>query len=53
MVRSTRYKYNSYKAGEPREMLIDMDKDPGEMKNLAVLDEYRDIIREHRNMLNE
>ena len=53
MVRSARYKYNLYRGGEPREMLIDMEKDAGEMKNLATLDEYEDVIETHRGMLYE
>ena len=53
MVRSNRYKYNLYKGGEPREMLIDMDIDPGEMKNLVALEEYEDVLQEHRRMLGD
>jgi len=53
MVRSDRYKYCQYKGGEPREMLIDMENDPGEMKNLAGMEEYGNILAVHRNMLYE
>ncbi len=53
MVRSARYKYCLYKGGEPREMLIDMEKDPGEMKNLATLYEFGDVMEAHRSMLYE
>ena len=53
MVRSAHYKYCLYKGGEPREMLIDMVEDPGEMKNLAGMKEYEDVMAEHRSMLNE
>jgi choline-sulfatase len=53
MVRSSRYKYNLYSGGEPREMLIDMEKDPGEMKNLATREGYVDILEEHRRMLGD
>jgi arylsulfatase A-like enzyme len=53
MVRSAKYKYCQYKGGEPREMLIDMDQDPGEMRNLATLDQYRDVLEVHRGMLYE
>ena len=53
MVRSARYKYCQYKGGEPREMLIDMEKDPGEMKNLAGIQEYENVLAEHRRMLDE
>jgi arylsulfatase A-like enzyme len=51
MVRSARYKYCQFKGGEPREMLIDMEKDPGEMKNLAGMDVYENVLEEHRSML--
>jgi hypothetical protein len=34
-------------------MLIDMEKDPGEMKNLAGLAGYEDVLAIHRNMLDE
>jgi choline-sulfatase len=53
MVRSARYKYCRFKGGEPNEMLIDMEKDPGEMKNLAGIEEYEDVLAEHHSMLNE
>ena len=53
MVRSGRYKYCQFKGGEPREMLIDMEKDPGEMKNLAGLEEYKDVLEDHRSILYE
>lgn len=53
MVRSARYKYCQYKGGEPREMLIDMEKDPGEMKNLAGIQEYENVLAGHRRMLDE
>ncbi len=53
MVRSARYKYNLYYEGAPGEMLIDMQEDPGELKNLALQDQYIDILRLHRGMLQE
>ncbi|MCU0247026.1 MAG: sulfatase-like hydrolase/transferase [Bryobacter sp.] len=34
-VRGQRYKYSVWDRGENREMLIDLKKDPGEMRNLA------------------
>ena len=51
MVRSDRYKYCIYDHGKSRESLIDMQADPGEMKNLARRAEYRDILTKHRNHL--
>jgi choline-sulfatase len=53
MVRSARYKYNIYKRGEPREMLLDMEDDPGEMKNLARDGEYQEVLMDHRRMVHE
>ncbi len=51
MLRTERYKYCVYTTGEPRESLVDMEKDPGEMRNLAVLPEYKDIVIRHRRFL--
>ena len=51
IVRSDRYKYILYKKGQNREMLFDMKKDPGEMVNLATNPDYRDILGEHRKLL--
>ena len=51
MVRTARYKYCWYKNGNPRDMLIDMEDDPGEMKNLAVDPKYAPVIAEHRELL--
>ena len=53
MVRSAKYKYNIYKGGEPREMLLHMVEDPGEMKNLALDEGYSDILMAHRRMVHE
>jgi arylsulfatase A-like enzyme len=53
MVRSRRYKYCIYSEGRRRESLVDMEKDPGEMENLAESDAYRDILQRHRGMLAE
>jgi arylsulfatase A-like enzyme len=51
MVRSRRYKYCIYSEGRRRESLVDMEKDPGEMENLAENSAYRDILESHRGML--
>ena len=53
MLRTERYKYCVYTTGEPRESLVDMKKDPGEMRNLAVLPEYKDIVVRHRRFLQQ
>lgn len=53
MLRSKRYKYWIYDEGEQRESLFDIDKDPGEMKDLATLPEYKDLLSKHRRYLKE
>jgi hypothetical protein len=53
MVRSQRYKYCVYDMGTQRESLVDMQKDPGEMVNVAGDAGYRDILLRHRAMLAE
>jgi arylsulfatase A-like enzyme len=50
---SDRYKYAVYDRGQPREMLIDLENDPGEMRNLAVKSEYEAIVRRHRELLQQ
>lgn len=51
MVRSDRYKYCVYSKGERRESLIDMENDPGEMRNLAGSELHRPILEQHREYL--
>lgn len=51
MVRSARYKYCVYNWGKYREQLFDLKADPGEMLNLAVEAQYRDVLAEHRKLL--
>ena len=48
---SKSYKYTVYNHGQPREMLTDLEADPGEMKNLAVDARYRKTLAEHRRWL--
>lgn len=50
-VRSPRYRYVLYNAGRNREMLYDMEADPGETRNLAVESRYHDELLRHRDML--
>ena len=47
MVRSARYKYCVYNWGKYREQLFDLKADPGEMLNLAVEAQYRDVLSVH------
>jgi choline-sulfatase len=51
MVRSDRYKYCVYSEGQRRESLVDMENDPGEMKNLAQEAAYRKTLKQHRQYL--
>lgn len=53
MVRSQRYKYCVYSQGKRRESLVDMEKDPGEMVNLAGDGRLRKVLDRHRAMLAE
>ena len=48
MVEGERYKYMLYDSGADREQLIDLEKDPGEMKNMATDPDYGDILSEYR-----
>ncbi len=51
MVRSERYKYCVYSEGQRRESLVDMESDPGEMKNLAEDPAHRQTLSQHRDYL--
>ena len=53
MIRTARYKYVTFSHGQRPEMLFDLETDPGETKNLAYLASYREVLVEHRNLLNE
>jgi arylsulfatase A-like enzyme len=53
MVRSARFKYCAYDTGNQRESLFDVERDPGEMVNLAGQAAYRDALAQHRRFLAE
>jgi len=53
MLRTARFKYCLYNEGENRESLVDLQKDPGEMINLAGNPEYKEILNRHRSYLLE
>jgi choline-sulfatase len=53
MVRSGRYKYCAYDLGTRRESLVDLDRDPGELVNLAADPSHRAVLAEHRRYLAE
>ena len=51
MLRGRKYKYTAFSEGKLRESLVDLDKDPGEMTNLAVDPKFAKVLAEHRAML--
>jgi choline-sulfatase len=53
MLRSDRYKYIVYDSGSPREQLVDLQQDPGEMKNLALDPAHADVLKRHRQLLKQ
>ena len=53
MVMTERYKYCIYEKGNLRESLVDLEKDPLEMVNLAEEKSFRKILLKHREMLSE
>lgn len=52
MVRTRRYKYTKYIEGGGEE-LYDLEKDPGEKRNLARFGHYSKELKEHREILRE
>ncbi len=53
MIRSIRYKYIVYSYGRNPEQLFDLQKDPGEMNNLALNPSMKPVMAQHRAMLEE
>ncbi len=53
MVCSGRYKYCIYASGDRREQLVDLEKDPGEMRNVAGAPEYAEVLAGHRRLMGE
>lgn len=51
LLRTVGYKYIVYGSGSPREQLIDLVEDPGEMKNLAMEASRAPVLAEHRQLL--
>jgi arylsulfatase A-like enzyme len=51
MIRSKRFKYCVYDSGTLRESLVDMNEDPGEMRNLATVPEFSELLLQHRRYL--
>lgn len=52
MLRTDRYKYTHYLEGEGEE-LYDLEKDPGETKNLIDNQEHQTVLDEHRALFKE
>lgn len=53
MIRSQRFKYCAYESAESKESLVDMENDPGEMRNLLDDPKFQDVLVEHRRLLTE
>jgi len=53
MLWTDQYKYAVYDDGEPREMLVDLKDDPGEMHNLALSPDHQVQLRRHRRLLKQ
>jgi arylsulfatase A-like enzyme len=53
MVRSKQFKYCVFDEGKRNESLIDMERDPGEMTNLAGKSEFAEVLKQHRAYLAE
>ena len=51
MIRTGRYKYCIYDSGEHSEQLIDLNEDPGEMRNLAYDKGTKEILDKHNQLL--
>ena len=53
MVRTARYKYIVFASGENREQFFDMEKDPGELKNLIADPALAGEVARHRKLLEQ
>lgn len=53
MIRTARYKYIAFAAGEPREQFFDLETDPGELTNLVANTALAGEIDRHRNLLEQ
>jgi choline-sulfatase len=52
-LRTRRYKYSIFEGSGQNEMLIDMEKDPGETTNLAVNPKFALVLADHRRRLRQ
>jgi arylsulfatase A-like enzyme len=53
MIRTARYKYIAFARGENREQFFDMEKDPGETKNLIADGALAGEVARHRGLLEQ
>jgi arylsulfatase A-like enzyme len=51
MIRTHRYKYCAFSAEDGKESLVDMENDPGELRNVVDDPSFTDILDAHRNLL--
>ena len=51
MIRTMRYKYIAYSSGHYPEQLFDLERDPGEMVNMAVESRFKGILQGHRDLM--
>ena len=51
MLRTDRFKYCLYDSGAHQEQLTDLKDDPGEMKNLAEMPAFQNVLEQHRQRL--
>jgi arylsulfatase A-like enzyme len=51
MIRSERYKYCAFADNNSKESLVDLEKDPGEMRNLVDDPELKSVLADHRKLL--
>lgn len=53
MLRTAQYKYVAFSMGRNRELLFDMERDPGETRNLAGNPRYTTQLHAHRQWLSD
>jgi hypothetical protein len=53
MLRTEIYKYTTFSDPSSKEGLVNLKKDPGEMRNLVDNPEYKEVLRDHRKLLAE
>jgi arylsulfatase A-like enzyme len=51
MIRSEQYKYCAFADNDSKESLVDLEKDPGEMRNLVDDPTLKNVLADHRKLL--